>query len=134
MAITEVSAGGIVYYQDAGMTHILMVSDAQGRWSFPKGLVQRGEAPAAAALREIAEETGVQGEIITLLGESHYMYRRSKQLVNKTVHFFLVQATTRAVRPQLEEVSDARWWPAVEALAASAFPANTGLLRQALAL
>jgi len=125
MALTEVSAGGIVYQREGGTLCILMIADRVGRWSFPKGLVQRDEAPEAAALREIAEETGVTGRIEAELGASHYMYRRSGGLVNKTVHFYLVAAATTALQPQLEEVSDARWFPAVEALAVSAFPAST---------
>src|SRR6476469_5076920 len=128
MAITEISAGGIVYYRDAAGIHILMVADALGRWSFPKGLVQPGEEPPAAALREIAEETGVAGQLEMELGASHYMYRRSRALVSKTVHFFLVHAEPTVPRPQLEEVSDARWFPAAESLDRSAFPANTELL------
>jgi 8-oxo-dGTP pyrophosphatase MutT (NUDIX family) len=134
MAITEISAGGIVYYRDQAALYILMIADRQGRWSFPKGLVQRGEQPPAAALREIAEETGVSGRIEAELGASHYMYRRSGMLVNKTVHFFLVRAEETTLHPQLSEVSDARWFPAADALTASAFAANTGLLRKALAL
>jgi 8-oxo-dGTP pyrophosphatase MutT (NUDIX family) len=134
MVWTEVSAGGIVYHRQGGTLSILMIVDRVGRWSFPKGLVQRDETPDAAALREIAEETGVTGRIEAELGASHYVYRRSGGLVNKTVHFYLVAAETTALRPQLEEVSDARWFPAAEALAVSAFPANTDLLRKALAL
>lgn len=134
MALTEISAGGIVYYRDGGVLFILMIEDRVGRWSFPKGLVQPDEAPEAAALREIAEETGVTGRIEAELGASHYVYRRSAGLVNKTVHFYLVAAETTALQPQLEEVSDARWFPAAEALIASAFAANTELLRKGLAL
>ena len=134
MAISEVSAGGIVYYRDEITLYILMIADRQGRWSFPKGLVQRGEQPPVAALREIAEETGVPGRIEAELGASHYMYRRGGALVNKTVHFFLVWAEETMLRPQMSEVSDARWFPAADALAASAFAANTELLHKALAL
>jgi 8-oxo-dGTP pyrophosphatase MutT (NUDIX family) len=132
MAITEVSAGGIVYYREGSALYILMIVDRQGRWSFPKGLVQRDEPPPVAALREIAEETGVPGQIEAELGESHYMYRRGGALISKTVHFYLVRAEQTALHPQLSEVSDARWFPAADALAASAFAANTTLLRQAL--
>jgi 8-oxo-dGTP pyrophosphatase MutT (NUDIX family) len=134
MALTEVSAGGIVYHREGDTLSILMIADRLGRWSFPKGLVQRDETSEVAALREIREETGVTGRIEGELGASHYMYRRSAGLVNKTVHFYLVAAETTALRPQLEEVSDARWFPAAEALAASAFAANTELLRKALSL
>lgn len=132
MAWTEISAGGVVYRRDGTTVFILMIADRQGRWSFPKGLVQRDELPEAAALREIAEETGVIGRIEAPLGDSHYVYRRSGGLVNKTVHFYLVAADTVELRPQLEEVTDARWFPATEAIAASAFPANTALLHKAL--
>ena len=134
MAISEVSAGAIVYYREEAALYILMIADRQGRWSFPKGLVQRGEAPPIAALREIAEETGVPGQIEAELGDSHYMYRRGGALVNKTVHFYLVRAEATTLHPQLSEVSDARWFPAADALAASAFAANTELLRKALTL
>ena len=134
MAISEVSAGGIVYYREGAALYILMIADGQGRWSFPKGLVQRGERPPVAALREIAEETGVPGQIEAELGASRYMYRRGGMLVNKTVHFFLVRAEATTLQPQLEEVSDARWFPPAEALAAGAFAANTDLLRKALML
>jgi 8-oxo-dGTP pyrophosphatase MutT (NUDIX family) len=133
MPATEISAGGIVYYRDEAALSILMIADRQGRWSFPKGVVGPGETPAQAALREIAEETGVPGRLEAPLGESRYYYRRAGLLVQKTVHFFLVRATATALYPQLEEVSAAQWFPAAAALAASAFPANTALLRQALA-
>src|SRR5262245_28155842 len=128
MAVVEVSSGGIVYRQDAGEPLILMIADRQGRWSFPKGLVARGETPEAAARREVGEETGIEGEVLRLLGETRYFYRRNGQLVNKTVYFFLIRALSRAITPQLSEVADARWFPADEALQRSAFPANTELL------
>ncbi len=132
MAIAETSAGGVVYRGGAAGRQILMIADRQGRWSFPKGLVQRGETPEAAAKREVREETGVDGEVRHLLGETRYFYRRSGLLIDKTVYFFLIRALSEAVTPQLSEVADARWFPADLALERSAFPANTGLLEQAL--
>lgn len=132
--VREVSAGGIVFRWNEQDLYILMIEDGKGRWSFPKGLVHTQEEPPAAALREIGEETGVSGEIVELLGDSNYMYRRQGLLINKTVYFYLVRATSTAIKPQYEEVRDARWVSADDALRMSTFPANTDLLHKALGL
>ncbi len=134
MAITETSAGGIVYRLDSGVPRILMIADRLGRWSFPKGLVQEGEEPEAAARREVLEETGIEGEVLLLLGETKYFYRRAGQLVNKNVYFYLIRAQSEAITPQFSEVADARWFSTTDAVRQSAFPANTDLLHKAIAL
>jgi 8-oxo-dGTP diphosphatase len=132
MPLTVTSAGGIVYRAGPDGPLILMIADRQGRWSFPKGMVDAGEEPPDAARREVREETGVEGEVLSLLGETHYFFRQSGQLVSKKVYFYLIRAVSRAITPQLSEVADARWFPAAEALRRSAFAANTELLRKAI--
>jgi len=51
---------------------ILLVQEAngrhQGRWGLPKGNVEPGESPEAAAVRELLEETGLEGTVIGLAG------------------------------------------------------------------
>jgi 8-oxo-dGTP pyrophosphatase MutT (NUDIX family) len=133
MATVVTSAGGIVYREAPGEPQILMIADRLGRWSFPKGMVQRGEDPAAAARREVLEETGVEGEILQLLGQTHYFFRQGGALIDKTVYFYLIHALTSAITPQLSEVADARWFSAGEAIRNSAFHANTELLHKAIA-
>jgi len=132
MPLSVTSAGGVVYRASPDGPLILMIADRQGRWSFPKGMVDSGEEPPQAARREVREETGVDGEVLSLLGETHYFFRQSGQLVSKKVYFYLIRAVSRAITPQLSEVADARWFPAEEALRRSAFPANTELLRMAI--
>jgi 8-oxo-dGTP diphosphatase len=133
MPLSVTSAGGVVYRAGPDGPLILMIADRQGRWSFPKGMVDAGEEPADAARREVREETGVEGEVLSLLGETHYFFRQGGQVVSKKVYFYLIRAVSRAITPQLSEVADARWFPAEEALRRSAFAANTELLRNAIA-
>ena len=48
---------------DAGQVHLLLTRRSDtGRWSLPAGIVEPFEQPAAAALRELVEETGIRAE------------------------------------------------------------------------
>ena len=88
-------------------------------WALPKGLVGPGESPADTALREVAEETGVEGRLVEKLGDVRYVYTWSGERVFKVVSFFLV----RYVRGRLgdipdrfrHEVAETRWLPLDEA-------------------
>ena len=55
----ETSAGGVVFRLEDGQPMYLLIRDSYHNWGFPKGHLQNGELPEAAALREVAEETGL---------------------------------------------------------------------------
>ena len=75
-----------------------------GAWEFPGGKVELGEEPAAAALRELAEETGLRGESARLFFDQAPFSPRVPRLLA-----FLVPDASGEPRP-LD--SDAvRWWP-----------------------
>jgi 8-oxo-dGTP pyrophosphatase MutT (NUDIX family) len=63
-------AGGIVVRPKKGTHEMLLVSSRSrpGRWTLPKGTLERGEHPQFTAAREIAEEAGVRGRLICRLG------------------------------------------------------------------
>jgi 8-oxo-dGTP pyrophosphatase MutT (NUDIX family) len=90
-----------------------------GTWALPKGLVEAGEADAAAASREAYEETGVRGRVDRRLGVVRYVYTWEGERVFKLVVFFLVRAGRGRIGelpPGLErEVAEARWLPLDEA-------------------
>ena len=98
---------------------------ANGRWSFPKGNIEKDETPETTALREIAEETGLpfgRLRILTQLPPVKYAFRWDSVLVFKTVHNYLVQYTgDNPFTPQLSEIEEAQWFSPAEARRAISF-------------
>ena len=65
-----------------------------GTWALPKGTLDPGEEPAATALREVLEETGIEGRLVEKLGDVKYTYtRRGGLRVFKIVSFYLLRAS-----------------------------------------
>lgn len=87
---------------------------ANGRWSLPKGGIEKGEKPEATALREIAEETGLpinQLRLIRRLPDVSYAFGWHGTVAFKTVTNYLVELSgDAALAPQLSEVEDVRWF------------------------
>ncbi|MBI4015662.1 MAG: NUDIX domain-containing protein [Candidatus Aenigmarchaeota archaeon] len=101
----EVSAGGFVW--DKKSRKMLLILDSYGKWAVPKGLIEKGETPEQAALREVKEETGIEAKILEKLGENKYFYRRDGKTIAKTVHVFLMGGTGE-IKVQWE-IKGAEW-------------------------
>lgn len=105
------SAGGIVV-NSSGL--ILVVSQHGTSWSLPKGHIEEGEDPLAAARREIREEAGItQLNYVRELG-SYQRYKISAtggedRTELKTIHMFLFTTTEEALRPVDPDNPEARW-------------------------
>jgi 8-oxo-dGTP diphosphatase len=114
----EVSAGGVVFRRTARGVEVVLIK-AGGRWSFPKGNMERGESPAMTALREIAEETGLPRDrmrVVAPLPDVDYAFGWGRGLIFKRVHYFLVELSGRAsLRPQLSEIEEVRWFSPAQA-------------------
>lgn len=72
-------------------------------WVLPKGTVEDGETFMETALREVNEESGAQGHIIKYIGKTQYVFRGSDDVVNKSVHWYLMSADSFYCKPQSEE-------------------------------
>jgi len=96
-----VCAGAVV--RDAG-GRLLLVQRGHppgaGRWSLPGGRVENGESPAAAAAREVAEETGLTVEVGELLA--------TVTIGDYLVHDFAATVTGGELRAG-DDASDVRW-------------------------
>lgn len=91
-----------------------------GLWALPKGLIDPGESAAETALREVREETGVEGRLVDKLGDVRYVYtRRGGERVFKVVSFFLLRAGRGRIGEIADEmrieVAEARWLPLADA-------------------
>lgn len=117
--VHETTAGGIIFRRNLeGKLEILLIQDAKGRWTIPKGHVEQDEEPKQTAEREIQEETGLQQmNVHNWLGKVSFRYRRGPTLVLMTMHIYLVEAKgdTNSLNPE-DWLNDIRWMPATEAV------------------
>lgn len=109
----EFSAGGIIYKKDNHALKIALILDSYGRWTFPKGRIEKGEKPEIAAIREVGEEVGIKNlQVVKLLDKIDYWFQSGKELIHKFVYFYLMEAPPAGgavLKPQEAEIKDARW-------------------------
>ena len=130
------SAGVLLFRHRDGGAEVLLIKPGgpfwrgrdAGAWMIPKGTIEPGEAPAEAALREFAEETGTQ------LSSVPFPLATIRQSGGKIVEAFAVEGDLDAAavrsnefeaewpprsgrRQRFPEVAEARWMSFAEARA-----------------
>jgi 8-oxo-dGTP pyrophosphatase MutT (NUDIX family) len=108
--------------------------DAHGNrvLALPKGHPDGDETPQAAAVREVAEETGVAAELIDELGDTHYTYERRGRRVAKRVTFFLFAYRSGNVADHDHEIEEARWMPLREAAQSLTYAGEREIVKRAM--
>jgi 8-oxo-dGTP pyrophosphatase MutT (NUDIX family) len=132
----ETSAGGVVFRIADGAPVFLLIRDSYKNWGFPKGHLETGEQPEAAALREVSEETGLsdlllRGRIDTI--DWHFRFRG--RLIHKICHFYLMETGETSTSPQRAEgITACRWLPFAEAEELISYANARDVLRKARAI
>lgn len=135
--VEETSAGGFVLDRRGERPQVALIArrDRRGRlvWSLPKGHIEQGETPEAAAVREVFEETGITGRIVAGLGTIDFWFMAEDRRVHKTVHHFLLEAQDVVLSDADAEVTEVAWVPLDEVAARLRYADERRLVDRVLA-
>ncbi|MDQ3674848.1 MAG: NUDIX domain-containing protein [Gemmatimonadota bacterium] len=133
----QTSSGGVVFRRsENGQVEIAIISvGPQRRWQLPKGLVDAGEKPEAAAVRETREEAGVESRVRSHIETVEYWYAGLEHGIrvrfHKHVHFYLLEYVSGDTSDHDQEVNEARWVPIEEAASQLAFEGERRVVERA---
>src|SRR5205085_9790223 len=121
MTRREISAGCVVFRKKDGTAEVALIQPRdRAAWSLPKGLIERGETPEHAAMREAKEETGLSGDILTRIDTIRYSYiakwENPPTRIFKVVTFFLSRFTSGDPSEHDHEVDRVEWFPVDDAI------------------
>ena len=133
----EFSAGGVVVRRLSGGWHVAAIRPAgKAVWALPKGLIPRGSSAAETAIREVAEEAGVEARLVEKLGDVRYVYTWRGERIFKVVSFFLMRYARGRIgelpQAHAHEVDEARWLPLADAPALLAYKGEREMAEKAL--
>src|SRR5690606_14570839 len=116
--VHETSAGGLVIDgldgpKEKQVAALIGRLDRRGRmlWSLPKGHIEMGETAEQTAIREVAEETGIRGDVLAALGSIDYWFVTEGRRVHKTVHHYLMRFRGGELSDEDVEVTEVAWVP-----------------------
>jgi 8-oxo-dGTP diphosphatase len=121
------AAAGIAFDPDG---RVLLVRrgqpGARGRWSAPGGRIEPGETAAQAVARELAEETGLEVEVIGLVAAVDWIEHAEDGSLR--AHYVILDHLVEVVGGALaagDDATEARWFAPDEL---AALPTTEGLL------
>ncbi|HEV3309142.1 MAG TPA: NUDIX hydrolase [Chloroflexota bacterium] len=128
------SAGGVVVKRAGTRVQVLLIKPrGRDRWQLPKGNIDTGESPDESAVREVREEGGVDAEILSPLEPVTFFYQMGGQKFVKTVEFYLMLFRSGSPADHDDEVDDARWFPAEQAVETITFNSERKVIEEAIA-
>jgi 8-oxo-dGTP pyrophosphatase MutT (NUDIX family) len=138
--VREFSAGAVVVRRLKGRWWVAAIRPGgkpEGVWALPKGQIAPGDSAADTALREVAEETGVDGRLVGKLGDIRYVYTWKGERIFKVVSFFLVRYSRGRLgdipAAFAHEVEEARWLPFPDAIDLLTYKGEREMAQKAMA-
>lgn len=137
----EVSAGGLCVRVEDGTPYVaVIVRRSKGgyfEWCLPKGHLEHRETPAEAALREVREETGIQGKIICHVDTVDYWFSYQESRIHKKVHHYLMEYVSGSLTVENDpdsEAEEAKWIDLRRVGSMLAYPNERKIVRTACGL
>jgi 8-oxo-dGTP pyrophosphatase MutT (NUDIX family) len=129
----ERSSGGVVFRRNGEGLVFLLIRDPYDNWGLPKGHIEGDESPVDAAIREVAEETGLSDvAVVAELPTIDWYFRDRGRLVHKICHFYLIESAVGEPVPQQDEgITECIWRPFRSALELVTYDNARDVLRAA---
>jgi 8-oxo-dGTP pyrophosphatase MutT (NUDIX family) len=133
----EISSGGVIYRRTSDGLEVCLISTKGGtRWQLPKGKREKGESLEQTAAREVLEETGLTGQVGQRLAKIDLWFTWNDDGApvrhHKLVYFYLLEYEHGDTADHDDEVEDACWFDADEALERLTFPNERKVVVRAL--
>jgi ADP-ribose pyrophosphatase YjhB (NUDIX family) len=128
--LSRIAQAGAIAFKIANDSPLILLVRAKKNpqdWIFPKGHIEGGETAEAAAARELEEEAGIRGELLSLVGSLDF--QSNDEMVS--VAYYLFRFVAEVARTEERET---RWCEYDEALALLSFRDSAELLKKALPL
>jgi len=129
------SAGGIVVRVIAGVPHLVAGRRRRERdgcsWTLPKGTPNPPETLEETALREVAEETGLEVRIVAPIDRIEYVFVQGGAKIHKTVHYWLMEPIGGDLAGNDHEFDEVRWVPLADAPGLLTFETERALVERA---
>lgn len=137
--LEQVSAGGVAFRDIDGNIEIaIILTNPERRWQLPKGMIDSGETPEQAALREVREEAGIETDFVATIDKTEYWFSADRDgertRFHKYVHWFLMRYRSGNVEDHDHEVIEARWETVDDALEMLVFKNERDVVEKALEL
>jgi len=132
----DVSAGGVIYRVKNGEVMVCLIkTPPKGHWQLPKGLVDENESLKEAAVREVKEETGLDGISEGRIDKIDYWFwlkeGGEKVRHHKIVYFYLVKYKGGSTKDHDQEVEEACWFSFDKALDEISFKSEREIIQKA---